>query len=154
MAISGRKDNDDSNKASLEKAKANGFGQPGVAGRKKLAANDMFEDLAQERLPSLIEKSFDALERALNSTNQKTALDAYYKLHKTYYNPEQKVIVEGPDRNEVQINILNMQENMNPKELAVANAFMDLMREGLTQQEESEMIEVIDAEVIEESKEA
>ena len=145
MAISGRKEIDDSKKASLEKAQQNGFGQPGVAGRKKFTANEMFEDLAEKRLPSLIEKSFDAIERALASTNQKTALDAAYKLNKMYYNPDQKVVVEGPDRNEVQINILNMQENMNPKELAVASAFMDLMREGLTQEE----AEVIEAEAVE-----
>jgi hypothetical protein len=150
MLISGSKEVDDSKKASLEKAQANGFGQPGVAGRKKLSANDVFEEVAKDRLPALVVKSFDALERALSSSNPKIALDAYYKLHKTYYNPDQKVIVEGPDRNEIQVNILNMQDNLNPRELEVMTAFKDLLKDGLKAQEVEEA-SIIDAEVVEDS---
>lgn len=152
MAISGSKAVDDSKKASLEKAQANGFGQPGVAGRKKFSANEVFEKAAEERLPKLVEKSFDALDRALSSSNPKIALDAYYKLHKTHYNPDQKVVVEGPDRNEIQVNILNMQDKLNPKELAVMDAFKDLLKDGMAQQELEEA-DVIDVEAVEEPEE-
>jgi len=146
MAISGRKDEDDSKKASLEKARENGFGQPGVAGRKPYNANESFEELAKERLPNLVKKSFDALERALDSSNQNTALAAFDKLHKNYYNPDKKIIVEGPSHNEIQNNILVLQDGMNPKELEVMNAFQDLLREGLRSEEKEAAI--IDVEAV------
>jgi len=143
--IKGNKDGDDSKNASLEKARANGFGQQGVAGRKPaLSANSIFEEAAEKRLPDLVKKSFDALDRALSSGNPKIALDAYYKLHKTYYNPDQKIVVEGPDQSTVHNNILVLQDNMNPKELAIMSAFKDLLQQGLQQEEfvEGDVIEV------------
>lgn len=149
MTISGSKDLDHSQQASLEKAKANGFGQPGVAGRKKQHMNDVWEQIATERLPDLVKKSYDAIERALASSNPKTALDAAAKLNKMTYQPDQKVVVEGPDRNEIQVNILNMQDSMNPKELAIMDMFKDVLKDGLSQQE-LQAAETIDAEVVEE----
>lgn len=150
MAISGQKDEDHSKKASLEKAKANGFGQPGVAGRKKFTANDVFEEAAEKRLPDLVKKSFDAIDRALESSNPKVALDAAYKLNKMYYQPDQKVVIEGgPSSVEIHQNILNLQDSASPKERAVLSAFQDLLAEGLKQEEiiEGELVEVEGEEV-------
>lgn len=159
MTISGSKNVDHSQNASLEKAKANGFGQPGVAGRKKQHMNDVWEEIATQRLPDLVRKSYDAIERALVSSNPKTALDAAAKLNKMTYQPDQKVVVEGPDRNEIQVNILNMQDTLNPKELAIMDAFKDVLKDGLAQQElqaaetiEAEFVEEIDLEELEVSE--
>lgn len=153
MEISGSKDLDHSQQASLEKAKANGFGQPGVAGRKKQNMNDTWEEIATQRLPDLVKKSYDAIERALASSNPKVALDAAHKLNKMTYQPDQKVVVEGPDRNEIQVNILNMQDSLNPKELALMDAFKDVLKDGLAQQELAEAENTIDAEFVEEIEE-
>src|SRR5687767_14346919 len=102
MALNGRKDNDDTKKASLQKAQENGFGQKGVAGRPKRDATDLFDKRIQSgRMDELVEKVFNAWEVGLDSDNEKLKVSTADKFTKAFYNPDTKVVIEGPDYNEI-----------------------------------------------------
>lgn len=147
MDIPRDKDNDDRKKASLEKAQSNGFGQKGVAGRPKRDATDLFIDkMAEGRMAELVEKTFDAWERGLNSDNDKLAVTTADKFTKAFYNPDKKIVVEGGEQNQVNFNILLHQDNLNEKEKLALMKFKSFLSKGA---EDEQPIEV-EGEVIEE----
>ena len=146
MGINGRKDEDSSHKSSLEKAQANGFGKEGVAGRKKLDATDKFERAMEDRIDDLIHKSINAIDRAMSSPNTKLASDAAFKFQKTWYNPDQKVIVEGGEQNNT-FNILVKHDELNEKEEFLLNKFEKFFKDAAKQEIDGELLE---AEVVEE----
>jgi len=143
MEISGRKDNDDSKKKSLEKAQANGFGQKGVAGRPKRDATELFNaHIESGRMEQLVDKVFQAWEVGLDSENDRLKVSTAEKFTKAFYNPEQKIVVEGPDRNEIHMNILLGQDNLSAKEKAALQQFQNFLGDGMQEDE------VVDAEIV------
>lgn len=141
MAIQGRQDDDNSKKASLAKAQANGFGQEGVAGRPRLNTTEMFEERAADRLPGIIDGMLTAWERALASGNTKLAADTATKVARIIYNPDQKIVVEGADRNEVHNNILVIQDGMTPKEIEALKTFQNFLGDTIKEEEKEQVIE-------------
>jgi metal-dependent hydrolase (beta-lactamase superfamily II) len=149
MTIHGRKDNDDSQRVSLEKAQANGFGAPGVAGRKKMDSTALFEERAASRMPGIIDGILDAWERGINHPNAKIAADTATKVARIIYNPEQKVVVEGPSHNELNVNLIIDQDKLSAKDKMVLGAFHSIIEQGVRVEEQ----EVIEAEIVRNSNE-
>lgn len=135
MGISGRKDNDDSKKKSLQKAQDNGFGQKGVAGRPKRDATDLFnKHIESGRMEELVDKTFKAWQDGLESDNERLRVSTAEKFTKAFYNPEQKIVVEGPDRNEVHMNILLGQDNLTDKERAALQEFQKFLGDAASEE--------------------
>lgn len=139
--ISGRSNEDNSKKASLAKAQANGFGQEGVAGRQRLNTTELFEERAADRLPGIIDDLLSAWERALQSGNTKLAADTATKVARIIYNPDQKIVVEGADRNEVHNNILVIQDGMSPKEIEALKTFQSFLGDAVREEEHENVVE-------------
>jgi len=143
MAISGRKDeNDDAEKHSLQKS------EPKALGRPKRDATDLFDKRIQSgRMDELVGKVFDGWEVGLDSDNEKLKVTTAEKFTKAFYNPDKKIIVEGPDRNEIHMNIMLNQDNLTEKEKAALAKFHGFLKTGAEQEE----LDIIDAEVVENS---
>ena len=130
----------------IEKAQANGFGQPGVAGRPKKDFTEIIEERAAKRIESITDKALDAFERALKSGSEKTALDAANKYLNNFYRPVKKVDVTGKvEHSEAHVHLLKGQNSLSDKEQKLLGEFLDVLKQGV---DEAEVIEV---EVIEET---
>lgn len=145
MSLQGHKDEDDSNKSSLEKRQANGFGQKGVAGRPKRDATELFnKHIESGRMEQLVDKVFDAWERGLDSTNDRLAVSTAEKFTKAFHNPDKRVIVEGgPSAEQIHMNIMVNQDNINPKDLALLQKFSSFLSKA-------DEMETIEGEVVDE----
>lgn len=142
MSISGKRD-PDAEKRRIEKSQANGFGQPGVAGRPKKDATEIIEEKASERMEKLVDMALDAVERAMRSGNEKTALSGAEKFFKVFHNPTQKVDVSGAiEHTEYHLHMLKSQNALSEADQSILGEFLDVLREA----SESEVIE---AEVVE-----
>lgn len=142
MAVSGKKDDDDSQKRSLEKRQENGLGQPGVAGRPKMDASALWEERARERMTALIDSSLDAVERAVNSPNTKLASDVALKLMRQTWVQDQKITVENTGNPQTNNYLVINQNPLNDKELHAMNLLQGILKEGASENDE----DVIDVE--------
>ncbi|MCW4026633.1 MAG: hypothetical protein NWE76_04005 [Candidatus Bathyarchaeota archaeon] len=138
----GSKDEDDSSKKSLQKYDA--AGKP-VKHQKKDATELFNERIESGRMEELVEKVFNAWEKGLDSDNEKLATDTAAKFTRAFYNPDKKVVVEGMDQNEVHMNILNMHDNLSPKEAEALAKFQNFLEKGAKQEGPEE--DIIDVEV-------
>lgn len=148
MPVSGKKDDDHSKKSSLEKRQANGFGQPGVAGRPRLDATSLWEERAQERMTELVDKSLDAIERAISSTSSKLASDVALKFMRQTWVQDQKITVENTGNSQTNNYLVLQQDPLTDKEKLAMNRLQSILKEGNDRDDE----DVIEVEAIEDPK--
>jgi len=141
MTMHGKRD-PDAEKLRIEKAQAGGFGQPGVAGRPKKDSTDIIEERAAERIPYLVDKSLDAIERGLKSGNEATALKAAGQFLKTFHRPSQRLEVSGElSTAEYHLHILQAQDNLSESDQNLLSEFLGVLRDASD--------DIIDAEIVE-----
>jgi len=145
MGIHGKRDAE-SEKRRIEKAQAGGFGAPGVAGRPKKDSTDIIEERAAERMPYLVDKALDAIERGLKSGNESTALKAAGQFLKTFHHPTQKIDVSGEiSTAEYHLHVLQAQDDLSEADQSLLAEFLGVLRD----EAEKDVIEIVDAEVVE-----
>lgn len=142
MAIHGKRD-DEGERRRLEKARENGFGQPGKAGRPKKDSTEIIEQKAAERMEGLVDRAIDAIERGLKSGNEKTALSAADKFFKTFYHPTQNVNITGSvEKTEYHMHILQGQNELSEADQNLLGEFLDVLRKASDDIIEAELVEV------------
>jgi len=142
MATHGKR-NEEAEKRRIEKAQAGGFGQKGVAGRPKKDSTDIIEERAAERMPYLVDKALDAIERGLKSGNEGTALKASAQFLKTFHHPTQKIDVSGEiSTAEYHLHVLQAQDNLSDADQNLLSEFLGVLRDASEE-------EIVDAEVVE-----
>ena len=122
----------------MEKAQAGGFGQKCVAGRPKKDATEVWEERSADRMPEVVDRSIDAILRALRSDNEKTALDAAAKAAKIFHHPTQKVKVDGMNHQELHLHMAKQQDQLSEADQKVMGDFLQLLKDGA----EKDVIEV------------
>ena len=142
MSLHGKRDLD-AEQRRIEKAQANGFGQKGVAGRPKKDSTEVWENRSADRMPEIVDKSIDAILRALRSDNEKTALDAAAKAAKIFHRPTQNVNVEGMNHQELHLHMAKQQDQLSAADREIMGDFLDVLRQGA----EKDMLE-LDAEEV------
>ena len=142
MGTHGKRD-EEAERLRIEKAQANGFGQPGKAGRPRKDSTEIIEQKAAERMERLVDKALDSVERAMDSPDDKVALAGADKFFKTFHHPTQRVDVNhAVEHTEYHLHMLKSQNDLSEGDQQLLGDFLEVLRDA------SEA-EVIDAEVIE-----